>query len=238
MLSLEEVTTFEFDTPQVALLREMLHHLTPMKIVSLNIGQVETQIYFGTKTVQTAGHKCPTTKAVLHLEGFEGDAQQDRENHGGEDKAACVYSFDHYAYWEEKLGTKLAPAAFGENLTIAGIRESEICLGDILRVGETLTQVTQPRVPCSKLAGKLGSKKLPDLIHETSFSGFYLRVLSEGAVNQGDPVELVTRHSGGVTVEWANQVLYRQRDDRASLEKVLSVDALSASWRAMLSKRL
>jgi MOSC domain-containing protein YiiM len=208
-----------------------------MRIISLNVGQPELSVYFEELTL-TAGHKRPVPSALLRLTHFEGDTQADRRNHGGPDKAACVYSFDHYPYWEQVLGEALQPGAFSENLTLAGLHESEVCLGDVFRVGEAVVQISQPRQPCSKLAGKRGRKDLPDLIHENGFSGFYFRVLEEGEVHTGETVELTERHPLGVTVEFANQVMYRQRPDIESLRRVLEVEALSGAWRRSLQKRL
>ncbi|MBI3244845.1 MAG: MOSC domain-containing protein [Chloroflexi bacterium] len=208
-----------------------------MHIISLNIGAPQTQTYGG-KEVLTAGHKTPVASAMLRFTNFDGDRQADRKNHGGPDKAVCVYSFDHYLFWEATLGEKLEPGAFSENLTIVGLRESEVCLGDTFRVGEALAQISQPRQPCSKLAGKRGSKDLPGLIHENSFSGFYLRVLEEGLVRAGDPFERVSRHPAGVTVTFANQVMYHQRTDPESLQRVLAVAELSAAWRKSLAKKI
>lgn len=207
-----------------------------MRIVSLQVGTPATQTYFG-KTALTSGHKTPVAAAYLHRLDFEGNAQADLKNHGGPDKAACVYSFDHYAYWEKELGVTLTPGAFSENLTIAGVREAEVCIGDVFRMGEARVQISQPRGPCSKLAGRFGRKDLPNKIHANSFSGFYFRVLDEGLVRVNDAVERLARHPLGVTVEFANQVIYKQRTDTESLERVLAVEALAAVWREALERR-
>ncbi len=208
-----------------------------MQIISINVGAPEPQIYRG-RLVSTAGHKQPVTSAMLRFTNLDGDRQADRLNHGGVDKAVCVYSFDHYPYWESVFGRKLAPGAFSENFTISGLRESEICLGDTFRAGEALVQISQPRKPCSKLAGKHARKDLPALIHANGFSGFYLRVLTEGMVCAGDAFELVARHPMGVTVAFANQVMYEHRDDLDSLRRLLAVPELSVVWRETLSERL
>jgi MOSC domain-containing protein YiiM len=207
------------------------------QIVSINVGAPSVRVY-GEREVLTAGHKRPVPSAMLRRANFDGDRQADLKHHGGPDKAVCVYSFEHYPFWEETLGVPLAPGAFSENLTIASLRESEVRLGDTFRAGQALVQLSQPRQPCSKLAGRHARADLPDLIHRTSFSGFYLRVLEEGMVRSGDAFELVARHPAGVTVAFANQVMYRQRADRESLLRVLNVDALSAAWRKTLSRRL
>lgn len=208
-----------------------------MHIISINVGAPEPQVYRG-RLVSTAGHKQPARSAMLRFTNLDGDRQADLKNHGGPDKAVCVYSFDHYAAWESVLGRKLAPGAFSENFTIAGLRESEVCIGDTFRAGEALVQISQPRKPCHKLAGRHNRKDLPALIHANGFSGFYLRVLTEGMVRAGDAFELATRHPMGVTVEFANQVMYEQRDDLDSLRRLLAVPELSAVWRETLSERL
>jgi MOSC domain-containing protein YiiM len=208
-----------------------------MHIISINLGQPETLTYFY-KPVETGGRKTPAPHALLRRTNFEGDGQADLKNHGGPDKAVCVYSFDHYPYWEQTLGVRLEPGAFSENLTIAGLRESEVCIGDVFDIGEARVQISQPRIPCSKLAGKHNRKDLPDRIHANGYSGFYFRVLREGLVRVGEAVTLVERHPSGASVEFANQVMYKQRTDRASLERLLAVEALSEAWRASLSKRL
>ena len=208
-----------------------------MQIISINVGAPEPQIYRG-RFVSTAGHKQPVPLAMLRFTNLDGDRQADLKNHGGPDKAVCVYSFAHYPDWESVLGRKLAPGAFSENFTIAGLRESEVCIGDTFRAGEALVQISQPRKPCHKLAGRHNRKDLPALIHANGFSGFYLRVLTEGMVRVGDAFEPATRLPMGVTVEFANQVMYEQRAGLDSLRRLLAVPELSAVWRETLSERL
>ena len=208
-----------------------------MRIVSINLGRPQLQNYRN-RPVLTSGHKTPVPQARLCFTDLDGNEQADLIHHGGPDKAVCVYSFDHYPYWEDWIGEKLAPGAFSENLTLGGGRESEVCIGDIFTVGEALAQISQPRAPCSKLAGKLGRKDLPAAIHANGYSGFYFRVLREGLVKMGDPVTLVTRHPGEVTVSFANQVYYKQRADLADLRRLLAVSELAAVWRETLSQRI
>lgn len=208
-----------------------------MKVISINLGQPETLTYFG-KEVQTGGNKTPVAEAFLRRANFDGDRQADLKHHGGPDKAACVYALDHYPFWEQWLGHTLTPGAFSENLTTSGLLESAVCIGDVLRVGGARVQVSQPRQPCSKLAGRLNRKDLPEKIHATSFSGFYVRVLDEGRVRPNDSIQLLERDPAGVTVQLVNELLYRQRTDRESFERALAVAALSESGRASLLKRL
>lgn len=208
-----------------------------MRIVSINIGQVSEHSYFD-KPVITGGHKRPVGAATLRTTHFEGDEQADLKNHGGPDKAVCVYAFDHYPYWENALGEKLAPGAFSENLTLAGALETEVCLGDEWAIGTAVVQVSQPRQPCNKLAGRHQRRDLGDLIHANSYSGFYVRVVRAGEVQTGEAITIVQRHPAAVTIEFANRVMYKQLTDEASLRRVLDVPELSASWRATLERRL
>jgi len=101
-----------------------------MEIVSLNVALPSTQRY-GNREVFTGGAKRPVPRAMLRASGFEGDEQADRRNHGGPDKAVCVYSSVHYPYWQRMLGRRLDPGAFSENLTVSGIREARVCVGDV-----------------------------------------------------------------------------------------------------------
>ncbi|MGQ0600690.1 MAG: MOSC domain-containing protein [Anaerolineales bacterium] len=208
-----------------------------MQVVSINLGRPQTCTYFG-REVETGGHKQPVAEAFLRQTGFDGDGQADLKNHGGPDKAVCVYVFDHYPFWEQWLGQTLAPGAFSENLTLSGAPETEVCIGDVWQVGAARLQVCQPRMPCSKLAGRRDSKALPAEIHTTGYSGYYLRVLQEGMVRAGDTIEVIARDPASVTVQFINELFYRQRTDRTSFDRALAVEALTEAGRWMLMKRL
>ncbi|HET7272154.1 MAG TPA: MOSC domain-containing protein, partial [Rubrobacter sp.] len=127
--------------------------------------------------MRTGGAKRPVPGALLRFEGFDGDGQADLVNHGGPEKAVCVYPFDHYVHWERVFGRRLECGAFSENLTISGAVETEVCIGDVFMVGEAMVQVSQPRTPCSKLAGKNGERLLTKWVGQKGYSGYYLRVL-------------------------------------------------------------
>ena len=208
-----------------------------MHIVFLNVGVPAARLYFG-REVETGGRKLPMPEAALSGTGFAGDGQADLQNHGGPEKAVCVYPHDHYAYWEGVLGGPLEPGAFSENLTLAGALEADVCLGDIWQAGTARVQVSQPRIPCGKLAGKRGHTELPELIHANGFSGFYLRVLVEGRVRAGEAVSVVERHPAGVTIQFVNELLYKHRTERADFERALAVTALAEAGRRALLKRM
>ena len=191
----------------------------PMRIVSLNVALPSRQCYGG-REVLTGGAKEPVPRAMLRLENFEGDAQADRVNHGRPDEAVCVYPFDHYAYWERTLGRELAPGAFSENLTVSGTLETEVCIGDVFSAGGATVQVSQPRMPCSKLAGKNAERMLTKWVAHTGYTGFYMPVLSEGMVAAGDPFECVERHPEHISIVRVNDIIYEQSDDLELIERL------------------
>lgn len=206
-------------------------------IVFLNVGRA-TLLAVGNKTVRSGIAKTPVDTAYLRQEGLDGDEQADLKVHGGPDKAVCLYPYEHYAAWEERLGSTLPAAAFGENLTVRDLLEDRVCIGDIYRVGEALVQITQPRQPCAKLASHLNQPLMPKWVLESGFTGFYARCLHPGRIERGSILECLEKHPLGVSVHEAHRIRHASTIDRASTEKLLAVEALSTSWRAALESRL
>ena len=208
-----------------------------MKVVSLNVALPEKRRYQGRKII-TGGNKRTVSRAMLRYENFDGDGQGDQVNHGGPDKAGCMYPMDHYSHWERELGRELAPGSMSENLTVCGAVETEVCIGDVFRVGGAIVQVTQPRVPCSKLAGKNEQRRLVRQVSETGYTGFYARVLSEGMVDAGDAFERVERHPEQIPVAAVNDALYERSGDFGFMERLVSMPEFAASGRALFVERL
>ncbi|MCE7791650.1 MOSC domain-containing protein [Salipaludibacillus sp. CUR1] len=204
-------------------------------IISLNVGTPKTLNGLG-KSVETAIVKEPVDSEIfLSKEQLEGDQQADQKNHGGPDKAICVYPFDHYPFWEEELGKKLLPGAFGENLTVKGLIEEAVCIGDLFQWGEAQVQVSQPRKPCHKLAKRLESEELPKRVAETGKTGFYLRVLKEGMVSESTPLQLIKRYSE-ISIARVNNVYYEHQYDESLIQEVIAVPELAASWKDMMKE--
>jgi len=202
-----------------------------MIIQALNIGLPKTESFHG-KTIMTGMCKQPVRDPILLTkQGFEGDGVGDRKHHGGSDKAVCVYSLDHYAYWEGVLGITLPKAAFGENFSVSGLREDDIHIGDIFKAGSALLQVSQPRQPCSTLAARYGRSDFVKLVSDSGRTGFYFKVIEEGRVKAGDSLDLVEQDIRQVSISYANRIWYDDRKNREGIEKVLSVPALSEAWR-------
>lgn len=169
---------------------------------------------------------------------LDGDGQADLVNHGGPDKAVCVYPADHYPYWREALNLPtLPPGAFGENLTVEGLTEAGVCIGDIWRIGVVTVQVSQPRQPCWKLARRWRIKTLALQVQQTGRTGWYFRVLEEGTVSAASPLCLVQRHHPEWTVERANKVMHHDKDDVRAAAELAGLSLLSASWRGTLARR-
>ncbi|AHV99423.1 MOSC domain-containing protein [Paenibacillus sabinae] len=203
-----------------------------MNIISLNVGMPVTTHYKG-KPLETGIYKFPAVGPVrLSADGLAGDGQADLVNHGGPDKAVCVYPSEHYAYWEEWLGKKLDCAAFGENLTTAGLLETEVCIGDIYEIGNALVQVSQPRYPCFKLSQKHGPADMPAQVLKTGFSGFYFRVLREGELTPGSAIVKVSSGDGGVPVLRVLQMMASGRGDKRGLEELVRLEALASGIRS------
>jgi MOSC domain-containing protein YiiM len=205
-------------------------------IASLNIGLPGKETFHG-KEITTGICKQPVTKELfLRKMGFEGDGVADLKHHGGFDKAVCVYSLEHYPYWEKVLGIKLTHAAFGENLSVSNLHEDDVCIGDIFQLGTSVVQVSQPRQPCRTLAARYGRNDMIKLVVKSGRTGFYFRVMEEGAVEKGDTLILKERDAHNITVSFANRIYHHDRNNYEGIEKVIAVPALSASWQQSFQK--
>lgn len=202
-----------------------------MIIKSLNIGKPKQEHFHGKEFLTGMCKKAVAGPLLLTKLGFEGDGVGDRKHHGGEDKAVCVYSLDHYAYWKSVLGIEMPIAAFGENLSVVGMHEEAVCIGEMYTIGTAVVQVSQPRQPCGTLAARYGRNDFVKLVADSGRTGFYFRVLTEGRVRSGDTLTLIERDPRGVSVAFANNIFHHDRTNRDGIEKVLAVPALSGSWQ-------
>ena len=201
------------------------------------VGDVGT-LAVGSRTEESAFVKAPVDGPVrLSVLGFAGDAHV-YEDHGGPDMAVLVYPYEHYAHWKD-LGIDIPDAgALAENLTVTGLVETDVHLGDIFELGTSVVQVTQPRLPCYKIAARYERKEMAVEAQETGFNGYLLRVLEEGDVTAGDAMRLVDRESHGVTVAEAGRVAGADRNDVETARRVLAVESLGSSVQRRLSARV
>lgn len=208
------------------------------QLLSLNIG-LPNEVTYGGKLIHTGINKKQVKEPVfLSFVKFNGDGQADLVHHGGVDKAVCVYTGDHYPYWEKELNQDLVYGAFGENITVSGMREEKVCIGDTFEIGEAIVQITQPRQPCFKLAKKYNIPKLPLYFQETGFTGFYFRVLKEGWVSPVDTLKRLQSDPKGVSVAFANRIMHKEKQNIEGVKRILEVNALSSSWRKSFEKRM
>ncbi|MBJ6720671.1 MULTISPECIES: MOSC domain-containing protein [Bacillus] len=208
------------------------------QLLSLNIG-LPKEVIYGGKVIHTGINKKQVREPVyLSFVKFNGDGQADLVHHGGVDKAVCVYTGDHYPYWEKELNQDLVYGAFGENITVSGMREEDVCIGDTFELGEAIVQVTQPRQPCFKLAKKYNIPKLPLYFQETGYTGFYFRVLKEGWVSSVDTLKKLQSDPKGVSVAFANRIMHKEKQNIEGVKRILEVNALSCSWRKSFEKRI
>ncbi|ATE55653.1 MOSC domain-containing protein [Actinosynnema pretiosum] len=212
--------------------------MSAARVLAVSTGAVRALPWRG-REVRTGIRKSPVTGPVaVTALGLAGDEQADLEHHGGPDKAVLLYPSEHYALWAPELGGLVAPA-FGENLTTAGLVESEVLLGAVYRAGTAVLQVTQPRRPCYKLAVHHGVPDLAVTTQRTGRTGFYCRVLTPGHVQAGDPLVQLDRPDHGVTAAEAHRVLNVDRADRdACLRLLAHPEVLPAQWVDLLRDRL
>jgi MOSC domain-containing protein YiiM len=173
--------------------------------------------------------------------GLANDAQADREHHGGADKALHHYAFDHYAVWREEIGAApalAAPGAFGENFSTLGWTEEKICLGDVMRFGGALLQVSQARQPCFKLNLRFGLRDMALRVQRSGRTGWYYRVLEEGAANEGHSLELLDRPCPDWPLTRLSALLYHDTRDREGLAAMAALPHLAESWRSLAQRRL
>ena len=174
------------------------------------------------------------------VEGLAGDEQGDRRVHGGPDKAIHHYPREHYATWAEEIGAHplfAMPGAFGENLSTTGVSEADLCLGDRLRLGTALVEVSQGRQPCWKLSDRFGIADMARRVQDSGRSGWYYRVLEPGTVQAGDALELLARPHPHWPLPRLAELLYRRTLDRGELAAALELP-LVPSWRAVFARRL
>ncbi|TLS38744.1 MOSC domain-containing protein [Pseudalkalibacillus caeni] len=208
------------------------------ELVFVNVGKPLLTEYKG-KELRTGIYKQPVHHEVfVGVDNIDEDMQADLVNHGGADKAVCVYPYEHYEYWAKMLHKDLNPGAFGENFTVKGLLEDGVCIGDRFEIGEALFEVSLPRQPCFKLAKKFGVEHMPQLVTNTGFSGYYLRVLQEGKIKAGTAIKLVERKHSDITVSFVNNIKYHDRNNIEGIKKILAVDELSEGWRKSFEKRL
>ena len=210
-----------------------------MKLLSVNVS-LPREITVKGKTVRTGIFKEPVNRRVqVKTLNIDGDGQADLIGHGGEIRAVLVYSFENHAYWATELHrADLSFGQFGENFTVEGMLDDEIHVGDRFRIGTAVFEVTQPRVPCYKLAIKMETEGFYNQLLRHGRPGFYFRVLEEGEIGAGDAIERISVHPVEMTVRQMSNLLYFEKDDLDGARNALRIQALSPGWRHSFETRL
>lgn len=204
----------------------------PARLLSVNVG-LPRDVEWQGRTIHTGVWKEPVAgrQRVRRL-NIDGDGQGDLAGHGGEHRAVFVYQIESYRYWEEQLGRNdFTYGQFGENLTVEGLADDEVCIGDRYRIGDVVFEVTQPRVTCYRVGVRMDAPQLPALLVAHHRPGFYFRVLQEGEVQAGDEITKLATGPEAMTVAEMDGLLYLPRHPRRSLARALRIPALSEGWR-------
>jgi len=205
--------------------------MTPT-LLSVNVGLPKNVAWRG-QTVYTGVWKHPVDgPAMVRRLNIDGDGQGDTNGHGGEQRAVLVYQIQSYRHWQQHFGRDdLSHGSFGENFTVTGLADDEVCIGDRYRIGEAEFEVTQPRVTCYRVGLRLGEPELPALLVSHYRPGFYLRVITEGRVQAGDPIVKTRTGPGALSVAETDALLYLPGKDPARLRVAAQIPALSPGWQ-------
>ncbi|WP_179414660.1 MOSC domain-containing protein [Mucilaginibacter sp. E4BP6] len=203
-----------------------------MKVISVNVGLPREVEWKGQKITTSIFKEPVCGKTIVRLLNLDGDGQADLNAHGGEHRAVFVYQKESYAYWGDYLKRgDLKYGQFGENLTVEGLPDADVCIGDQYQIGTATFEVTQPRVTCYKIAISIGVPEMPALLVAHKRPGFYFRVLQEGEICAGDTINKLKSGPENMTVEEIDQLLYSSQHPQQSLEKALKIPALSEGWQ-------
>jgi MOSC domain-containing protein YiiM len=206
---------------------------SPARVLSVNVGTVRDVEWRG-EVVSTAIWKSPVTgRVALRGVNFVGDDQADRTVHGGPDKAVYAYASEDYAYWRASEGVDVSPALFGENLTVDGIDLTNALVGERWRVGSTVLEVAQIRLPCFKLGIRLGDPRFPQRFQHVGRMGAYLRVVQEGDVGAGDAIDVVFRPTHGISLTTMLEAL----DDDDQARRLPRAGYLPKFWQRVADGR-
>jgi ferredoxin-NADP reductase/MOSC domain-containing protein YiiM/ferredoxin len=203
------------------------------KLLSVNVG-LPREIAWQGKVVRTAIWKLPVSRRIAARRlNLEGDAQGDLKGHGGEQRAVMVYQLDAYRYWERELGRNdFEYGQFGENFTVEGLTDDEVCIGDRYRIGTAVFEVSQPRVTCYRVGIRMNNPEMPSLLVSHRKPGFYFRVITEGAVGAGDEIQKIADGPDRMSVAETDSLLYSANHDLNRMAIAARIRALSPGWRA------
>ena len=210
-----------------------------MKVLSINISEPK-KITFNGKELITSIYKMPINKEFeVGQLGIEGDRQADLQVHGGYDKAVYAYSHSHYSHWSDIMKKSYEEFGLvGENLTIDNFDERDVFIGDEYKIGTTLLQISQPRIPCYKIGIKMNSREFPKLFSQSGLLGSYMRVIEVGKMKIGDSVELSRRDDDSMSIFEISQLLFVDIKNIEGMKKAIDLKYLSEEIKERFRERL
>lgn len=206
-------------------------------VLQLNIGKSNQYIWNG-KNERSAIGKQSVRDAFLTKNGFIGDDVEDTKHHGGPDRAVCLYPFEHYSRWEDEFNVQLMVPAFGENLTVKGLPEKDVNIGDVFQLGEAVIEVSLGRVPCSTISKHNNLSFLLKRVFDTNYTGYFFRVLEEGKVTSDAKLILKERVQQNFSVFRTTEIILHEQKNKDLAYQLLEIPQLAVEWREKLVKRL
>jgi len=213
------------------------------KLISLQIGAIKRlgdkdAKDFLRKAWESASFKTPVSSVYVSFKGLQGDSVADKVHHGGTDKAVFANSYENYPRWAEFLGLPELPfGALAENLTVTGLDESNVCLGDIHEIGDVTLQVVQPRKPCWKISRRWQNKAFTKEIYDSGLTGWYYKVLKEGFIQSGDAIK-VQSDPQKITILQANEAFKNPKQNQKTMQTILHMECVAKGLKDSLEKAL
>lgn len=205
------------------------------EIVWLSKGTPSTLTYKG-KEFKSGIAKNQVTELKVMSKGIIGDDVENHDFHGGSERVICVYAYEHYGFWEKLYQTVLPKAAFGENLTLTGMTEKDVYVGDIFQIGDAIVQVSQGRFPCSTINKYTNIHTLLNKIIERGHTGYFFRVLEEGVIYSNSSIKLLEKHSEEISISTIHHTYFHEKNNIKRIESILSLDVLSDEWMIRMKK--
>lgn len=204
------------------------------EIVYLSKGLPKSEVYKN-ESYLSGIWKEQSDELLVGYHQIKGDQVANPEYHGGSERVVCVYPYEHYAHWENVFGKPLTPFAFGENLTTIGMKEDQVCIGDVFQIGEAVLQISQGRYPCSTINKRNHNNLLLKRIVETGYTGYFFRVLEEGKITSDSKIKKLSSHPEQITVSSIHHLYFHDSSPSLEkIEKILAVDELAEQWRKYL----
>lgn len=207
------------------------------KLVYVSKGLPKDTVYNGNE-YRSGIWKKQVDELTVRSHRIEEDDVANHQYHGGPDRVVCVYPFEHYAHWEKEFGQPLTKSAFGENVTVADMREDQVCIGDIYQIGDAVLQVSQGRYPCGTINKRNDNNLLLKKIIETGYTGYFFRVLQEGKITSDSPIIQIEAHPQQVSVASIHHLYFHEKSPHPeAIQRMLDVEALAEPWRKKLLEK-